>query len=66
MQEDIAEKTNEAVSCYLKRNIPALAVEALLKLARYNVALGKKKEASDVLMSAYETGMELPVRTKVQ
>ncbi len=66
LQEDISERITEAVSCYLKRNIPVLAVEALLKLARYYAVLGKRKEVCDVLMNAYETAMELPVRTKVR
>jgi hypothetical protein len=49
----------------MSRNLPVLAVEASLRLARYEIAIGKRKDVNDLLMNAYELASELPARTKV-
>lgn len=64
--DEVMEKANEAISCYSKRNLPVLAVEASLRLARYYIAIGKRKDVNDLLMNAYELSSELPARTKVR
>ena len=65
--EEVLGKVHDAISFYKKRSPPVyhLIIEAQLKLARWHVSNGKRKEASDILMEVYDQSPELPISHQV-